>query len=82
MLAGVVLATIIAVQERIIGRKRGKFARNGYIGGTIKSSRRAIGARVTAVTTRWVLKTQECTDSMVTAIAIFRATQTDHIGWE
>ena len=81
MLAGVVLATIIAVQERIIGRKKGTFASNGNIGGTIKS-RRAIGARVTAVTTRWVLKTQECTDSMVTVIAIFRATQTDHIGWE
>ena len=78
MIVGVVLASLIAVQERIIG----KFAGNGDGAGTIKSTRRAIGARVTAVTTRWVLKTQECTDSMVTVIAIFRATQTDRIGWE
>ena len=55
MIVGVVLATVIAVQERIIaGGKKGKFARNGYIGETIKSTRRAIGARVTSVTTRYV----------------------------
>ena len=53
MLAGVVSATVIVVMERIAGGKKGKFARNGKSAGTIKSTRRAIGARVTSVTTRY-----------------------------
>ena len=57
MLAGVVVAIVIAIQERIIGwMRKGKFARSRCFGGSIKPrNRRAIfvGAPVTAVVTRY-----------------------------
>ena len=51
MLAGVVAAKVV-VQERIIGRKKSKFAWYSNGTGTIKSRRTAVGGRVTTVTTR------------------------------
>ena len=61
MLAGVVVAVVIAVQERIIGcrRRRGKFTKSCSIGRSIKPKNRGaivVGAPVTAVVTRWVLQ--------------------------